>query len=320
MATAGQSPLSACSQALDDAAGSGIGARGWAGGGGGGFSRVGAVIVRPLASSSIGSAKAPRPLPVHSSADRQSPAAQDEIVAHDDLAARKRRCPPHAILKFAHVAGKKAALEHIHRAGRQRQLAAVLGVEALEEGAREQRDVARPFAQRRQEHRNDIDAVVEVGAELALGDRLLEVLVGRADEPDVDLQRARAADPLELALLKHAQQLGLEARRNLADFVEQQRAAMRELEAAGALADGAGEGALLVAEQLGFEHAFRQRGAIELDERLVLARREIVHGAGEQLLAGAAFPAQQHGRIRFGDDFDLLHALCGSRRFRRRCR
>jgi hypothetical protein len=46
----------------------------------------------------------------------------------------------------------------------------------------------------------------------------------------------RAADPLELSLLEHAQRLGLEARRNLADFVEQEGPAARELETAGALA------------------------------------------------------------------------------------
>ena len=90
---------------------------------------------------------------------------------------------------------------------------------------------------------------------------------------------------------------------------------MGELEATGALADGAGEGALLVAEQFGFEHALGQRRAIELDERLALARREIVHGAREQFLAGAAFSAQQHRRIRFGDDLDRLQHFADRRAF-----
>ena len=120
----------------------------------------------------------------------------------------------------------------------------------------------------RQEHRNHVDAIVEVGAELALGHRMLEILVGGADQPHVHLERALAADAFEFALLQHAQQLGLERRRYLADLVEQQRAAVGELEASGPLADGAGEGALLVAEQLRFEHALGQRGAIELDEGL----------------------------------------------------
>ena len=44
---------------------------------------------------------------------------------------------------------------------------------------------------------------------------------------DVDLDRLLAADALEPALLEHAQELGLQAERELADLVEEQRAADR---------------------------------------------------------------------------------------------
>ena len=44
-----------------------------------------------------------------------------------------------------------------------------------------------------------------------------------------------AADALELALLQHAQQLRLRLERQLADLVEEQRAAVGELEAPAAL-------------------------------------------------------------------------------------
>ncbi len=60
------------------------------------------------------------------------------------------------------------------------------------------------------------------------------------------------ADAVDLALLERAQQLRLQPRMHLADLVEQQRAAVRLLELADAAGDGAGEGALLVAEQLAF--------------------------------------------------------------------
>ena len=46
----------------------------------------------------------------------------------------------------------------------------------------------------------------------------------RRDQPHVDRPRRVFADPPNLALLEHAQQLGLRARRQLADFVEKQRA------------------------------------------------------------------------------------------------
>ncbi len=61
-----------------------------------------------------------------------------------------------------------------------------------------------------------------------------------------------------------------------------------------------------MAEQFGFEHRFRQRRTIDLDERALGARRQFVDRLGDQLLAGAGFPAQQHGGIGFGDDHDLV--------------
>ena len=48
-----------------------------------------------------------------------------------------------------------------------------------------------------------------------------------------------AADALELAVLDHAQELGLQLERQLADLVEEERAAVGELEAALALGHGA---------------------------------------------------------------------------------
>ena len=60
------------------------------------------------------------------------------------------------------------------------------------------------------------------------------VAVGGGDHAHVDAARRRAADAQHLALLQHAQQLGLEVGADLADLVEEQRAAVGALEAAGA--------------------------------------------------------------------------------------
>ena len=59
-----------------------------------------------------------------------------------------------------------------------------------------------------------------------------------------------AAHALELALLQHAQEGDLDRRRQLADLVEEDRAAGGQLEAALAALQSAGEGSPLVAEQL----------------------------------------------------------------------
>jgi hypothetical protein len=52
-------------------------------------------------------------------------------------------------------------------------------------------------------------------------------LLVAGDQPHVRLQRLGAAQPLVLALLQHAQQLHLRREVDVADFVEEQRAAFR---------------------------------------------------------------------------------------------
>ena len=89
-----------------------------------------------------------------------------------------------------------------------------------------------PLAQRGQAHGHDVEAVEQVLAEGAAGDELLQVAVGRGDQAHVDADGLDAADPLELALLQRAQQLDLHLDGDLADLVEEERAAVGELEAA----------------------------------------------------------------------------------------
>ena len=80
-------------------------------------------------------------------------------------------------------------------------------------------------------HRDDVQPVVEVLAEAPLAHRRAQVLVGGRDQPQVDLHGA-PAQPLDLALLQHPQQLHLHVRGDLADLVQEQRAAVGLHEAA----------------------------------------------------------------------------------------
>src|SRR5262249_9676256 len=111
-------------------------------------------------------------------------------------------------------------------------------------------DVILPLSEWWHLDRNDIEPVVQVFSELAGRHHRRKIPVGRRDEPDVDAERPSAAEAFELVLLQHAQNLCLRARAPVADFVEEQRASVRLFEAADALLVGAGERALLVAEQL----------------------------------------------------------------------
>ena len=71
------------------------------------------------------------------------------------------------------------------------------------------------------------------------------------------MDRRSAADAFDLVLLEDAEQLGLGLQGQLADLVQEERAAVGQLEAADAPGDGAGERPLLVAEELALDEAPR---------------------------------------------------------------
>src|SRR5206468_4971965 len=87
---------------------------------------------------------------------------------------------------------------------------------------------------------------------------------------------------------------------------------VRQLELAELALLGVGEGAALVAEQLGFEQRARNGRRRHGDERPPRAAAVVVDRAGDQLLAGARLPAQQDGDVAGRDApdrlVDLLHA------------
>src|SRR5205085_11924813 len=60
--------------------------------------------------------------------------------------------------------------------------------------------------------------------------RSFEIFVRRGDDAHVDLNRLLSADALERLLLQHAQHFGLRLQTHVADLIEEQRAAVGELE------------------------------------------------------------------------------------------
>ncbi len=79
---------------------------------------------------------------------------------------------------------------------------------------------------------------------------------------------------------------------------------LRHLDLADRLLRGPGVCPFFVAEQFAFEKRFRYCGAVDGDEALALARRQIVQRAREEFLARAGFAQDQHARRRRRDLFD----------------
>src|SRR3990167_2527844 len=159
----------------------------------------------------------------------------------------------------------------------------VLGQQSL--GQRQ--DVGRALAQRLPGQREDRQAIVEVLAKAPRRHFAGQVTVTGGQHANVQADRLAPPHPLHLTLLQHAQQLGLQALRHFGNFIEQNGAALGQLELARRAGDGTSEGALLMAEQRGFEHVVGNRRAVDRDEGLRRSWRLLVNETRQHLLAGA---------------------------------
>ena len=106
------------------------------------------------------------------------------------------------------------------------------------------RNVVEARAQRRQVNFERVDAVHQVFAEIAGFDHFVQVAMRGADDAHIDGERLVFADAANLAAFQHAQQLGLHRLGQLADFVEEHRAAVGDFEQTDAVLVGTGEAPL----------------------------------------------------------------------------
>src|SRR4029077_15338551 len=90
---------------------------------------------------------------------------------------------------------------------------------------------------------------------------------------------------VELAVLDRAQELGLGPRRHRPYFVQEQRAAMGELEPAFAVRAGPRERSAAVPEELAFPQLEGNGGAVDADVGPGGAAAPLVEAAGQEVLA-----------------------------------
>src|SRR5262245_36844600 len=102
-----------------------------------------------------------------------------------------------------------------------------LGVETDDKVRDQQRDIRQTFPQGWQSYGNDIEAPIQVIAELLAGHEIFQILVGGSDDADIHFNGAGATNALKLAFLEHAQNFDLQCRAHLTDFVEENSATVR---------------------------------------------------------------------------------------------
>ena len=202
------------------------------------------------------------------------------------------------VLELAGVA--REILLHQHRQHLVRDPDHVLALQPVEPADKvidEEGNVLASFTEAWELEPNDVDAVEKIFAERAVLDQLREIPMGRDHDADVGLDRLDPAQRLVDPFLQNPQQTHLHRRRDVADLVEEDRAALGDREAPRLVALGVGEGARLVAEELGLEEGVGERAAVDGHEGLSLPRREIVKGPREELLAGAAGAVDHHRAV-----------------------
>ena len=132
---------------------------------------------------------------------------------------------------------------------------------------------------------------------MPLPDLLLEVLVGGGDDAHVHGDGGRPAHRLDLLLLQDAQHLGLRLQGHVADLVEEQRAAVRELELPLLGRERAREGAARVAEELALDQLLGNGRAVDLHEGAGGAEAQVVDVPRDELLARAVLAEDQHAPV-----------------------
>ena len=203
------------------------------------------------------------------------------------------------VAELTDVAGPRVATDQGGRGGREAEHTAPCSLRRVRQQLPcELEQVVSTLAERRDTEPDDRQPEQEVLSKLSRRDHLVEVAIGGAEDSRAQLERVIRADALELALLEHAEEFGLAPLGELTDLVQKQRAAPGCLERSDALADGSGEGAALMAEELTFDQRLRDCCAIDHAKGLSRARAGFVNEPCHEGLPDARFPFQQDADVR----------------------
>src|ERR1700730_2511791 len=104
----------------------------------------------------------------------------------------------------------------------------------------------------------------------------------------------RTPRPFELPLLQNSQQLRLQLHRDVAYFIQKQRAAFRHLEASQPLCNRACERAPFMTEKLAFQESEGECGTVQLHERATPAAAVCMNGMRDEFFAGTCFPFDEN--------------------------
>src|SRR5439155_22936413 len=121
-------------------------------------------------------------------------------------------------------------------------------------------------------------------AEAAASHPGCEVFVRSGQDAQVHGRRFRSAHAPDFLVLQHAQELCLQAERQIRDLIQEQRTGVRDLEEPGLGRVRARKRTALMAEQLRFDEMLREGRAVHGDERSIAASPAGMDGPREPFL------------------------------------
>ena len=209
-------------------------------------------------------------------------------------------------LQFADIAGKVMVGEQgIELPRRGDPAFAEPGRSLKEKMVDQQGDILAALPQRRQSDMMRFEAVIEVLAKSLVFLQIIHIAERGHYNPGIGRFGHISSEGIILAFLEQAQQFDLGFDAEVADLVEEERAASRLLDQSLAVALGAGERPLAMTEEGIGKEMIVDAGHVDGD-KLAGAAAQIVQGAGDQLLAGASLAGDEHGQRRGGDGLDVL--------------
>ena len=155
------------------------------------------------------------------------------------------------------------------RFGEAHAAAAAVFLNLFQEVVQQQQDIVAPLPQRGEVRAQDIEPEVEILSEGSLAYQLFKVAMSAGDDPDIHAHLFAAPQRIKLPIVKNRQQLDLQLQGQVADFGEENGAALRKAEHAGLVAVRPGERPALVAEEFRLEQGLRNGAAVDLDERVI---------------------------------------------------
>ena len=218
------------------------------------------------------------------------------------------------VLQLSDVAGPVVGFHDLHAFGGEfHALLSGLSGKGVHEEFSQIGDVLLTFSQRRQLDLEDGKTEIQVFPELFVFDFMLQVAVGRRDDSHIDIGVFGVADLDELLVLQDTEHLGLQTIFHFSDFIQEDGSSIGFFEKSFLVLHRSGEGSGLVSEQFAFQQFLAEGGAVDGDERLVLARAGHVDGTGEYFFSGSGLSGKQDAdvcRCRFsGHSDDVLDLL-----------